>query len=68
MLEIPEAEAQNIVNTYRMTYATIPHLWRVLENIFVERRYYTYKNCLTFDRDKILLPNGMRLMYPNLRI
>ena len=51
-----------------MTYATIPHMWRVFENIFVERRYYTYRNCLTFDRDRILLPNGMRLMYPNLRI
>ena len=68
MLEIPEAEAQNIVNTYRMTYATIPHLWRVLENLFVEGRYYTYKNCLTFEKDKIVLPNGMRLVYPKLRI
>tara|TARA_R110002051_G_scaffold21001_3_gene56386 strand:+ start:6939 stop:8801 length:1863 start_codon:yes stop_codon:yes gene_type:complete len=72
IVEISEAEAQNIVTTYRVTYSHIPHLWRNLENILAERLSdpwpYFFRNSLTFKKGEIILPNGMSIKYPHLRI
>jgi len=72
VLEISEIEAQSIVTTYRVTYSQIPHLWRSLENILAERLSdswpYFFRNALTFKRGEIVLPNGMSIHYPRLRI
>ena len=72
ILEISEAEAQRIVNSYRVTYSQIPHLWRTLENILAERLYdsepYFFRNALTFKKGTIVLPNQMSINYPRLRI
>ena len=55
-----------------MTYSQIPHLWRSLENILAERLSdswpYFFRNALTFKRGEIVLPNGMSIHYPRLRI
>ena len=73
ILEISEAEAQRIVNSYRVTYSQIPHLWRTLENILAEMLYngaepYFFRNALTFKKGTIVLPNQMSINYPRLRI
>lgn len=63
--------AKRIVYLYRDTYKEIPALWGILEQ-YLERcidpaAMFTF-GPLTFLHDRILLPNGMPLLYPGLRI
>jgi len=73
-VEISEEEAQSIIETYRTSYPTIPKLWKkagkVLETI-IDNQIETFgrDDLLTVEGEKgILLPNGLYLRYPNLRI
>jgi len=73
-VEISEEEAQSIIETYRTSYPTIPKLWKkagkVLETI-IDNQIETFgrDDLLTVEGTKgILLPNGLYLRYPNLRI
>ena len=66
-------EAKRIIDTYRRTYPYIPELWKaaagVLPAIIGERTTAFGRNeLLKVDGSEgILLPNGLRLKYPNLR-
>lgn len=74
-IDIPEAECKRIVSLYRKTYYAIPHLWRQCQ-IAIEAMYNGYDAvvgsvhcrlvCSGADRT-ILLPNGMRLRFPDMQ-
>lgn len=74
-IDIPEAECKRIVSLYRKTYYAIPQLWRQCQ-IAIEAMYNGYDavvggvhcrlECSGADRT-ILLPNGMRLRFPDMQ-
>lgn len=63
--------AKAIIDIYRKTAAPVVDFWKVCEGLIETALYmgreHTYK-CLTFRKGEIELPNGMKLLYPNLRI
>lgn len=66
-----EADAKRIVYLYREVYSNIPALWSLLEQYLMKctdpSAMITW-GPLTFLHERILLPNGMPLIYPGLRI
>ena len=63
-------EAYDVVNTYRSTYSGVPSLWKKLELKLastINQNYYEQWRCLTFEKGKIHLPNGLALHYNDLR-
>lgn len=64
-----EKEAKRIVYLYRETYEQVPALWGFLETMVakcVEKDCLHTWNCLDFVHERILLPNGMPIIYPSL--
>jgi len=72
-VEVHADEAQRIIDTYRKTYPKIPELWKSASNILPaivgeQTTSFGRNGMLKVDGAKgILLPNGLRLKYPNLR-
>ena len=72
-VEVSEDEAKRIIDTYRRTYPNISALWKaaadVLPAIIREQTTsFGRGGVLKVDGSEgILLPNGLRLKYPNLR-
>jgi DNA polymerase len=72
-VEVPLEEAQRIINTYRSTYPKITALWKAAANVLPaiiseQTTAFGRNDILKVDgKDGILLPNGLRLKYPNLR-
>ena len=62
--------AKAIIDSYRRTAWPIVALWdlfsKLIDMSLYNGREYTHK-CLTFRKGEIELPNGMKLLYPNLR-
>jgi DNA polymerase len=63
--------AKRIIDMYRSTAHPVVTFWHMCSDL-IERSLYdgqefVYK-CLTFRKGEIELPNGMKLLYPNLRI
>jgi DNA polymerase len=62
--------AKAIIDTYRRTAWPIVALWGLFSELIHKSLYlgkeYQHK-CLTFRKGEIELPNGMKLLYPNLR-
>jgi DNA polymerase len=63
--------AKRIIDMYRETAYPVVSFWSMCSDL-IERSLYggqefVYK-CLTFRKGEIELPNGMKLLYPNLRI
>ena len=62
--------AKAIIDSYRRTAWPIVSLWdlfsKLIDMSLYNGREYTHK-CLTFRKGEIELPNGMKLLYPNLR-
>jgi DNA polymerase bacteriophage-type len=82
MLEIPhictEKEllvhclaAKAIIDKYRSTAHPVTSFWELLsvliQKSLIDGKEVTHK-CLTFRKEEIVLPNGMSLKYPNLRM
>lgn len=71
-IPMTEADAQRIVRLYRETYPKIPQLWRYLEQCAA--KYVTVRGSmfpspvadLIFAHERIILPNGMPIIYPSL--
>lgn len=63
-------QAKRIVYLYRDTYKEIPQLWRMLEQYLGKcidpKALFTF-GPLTFLHERIMLPNGMPLIYPGLK-
>jgi len=66
-------EAKRIIDTYRRTYPYIPELWKAAANVLPaiireQTTAFGRNELLKVDGSEgILLPNGLRLKYPNLR-
>ena len=63
--------AKRIIDMYRSTAHPVVSFWAICSNL-IERSLYggeefVYK-CLIFRKGEIELPNGMKLLYPDLRI
>ena len=63
--------SKRIIDIYRATAYQVVEFWDkcsvMLEKCLYEGEERKYK-CLTFRKEEIELPNGMKLLYPNLRI
>jgi len=63
-------ECMKLVTTYRSYYSNIPHLWRGLESFLPVTSSGTglmKVGPVIFAKHSVLLPNGMALIYHNLR-
>ena len=62
--------AKKIIDIYRATAHPVASFWEMcaglLQSSLVAGKEFAYK-CLTFRKGEIELPNGMKLLYPNLR-
>ena len=63
--------SKRIIDIYRKTAYQVVSFWEtcalLMEKCLYEGEEHQYK-CLTFRKEEIELPNGMKLLYPNLRI
>jgi hypothetical protein len=72
-VEVSEDEAKRIIDTYRRTYPRISELWKAAANVLPaiireQTTSFGRGGILKVDGSEgILLPNGLRLKYPNLR-
>jgi hypothetical protein len=61
--------AKKIIDKYREAASPVVNLWELcnalVNNSLYKGKPYVYK-CLTFDKERILLPSGLALKYPNL--
>jgi hypothetical protein len=61
--------AKEIIDRYRATAEPVVKFWGFLKQMLEECLHggatHTYK-CLTFEKGAILMPNGMRILYPEL--
>lgn len=68
-IKVDVQESQKVVNIYRDTYSHIPNLWRTLDRMLdvmaTPGGQATY-GPLVFKHQCVELPNGMKLVYPNL--
>jgi len=62
--------AKKIIDIYRQTAHQVVSFWDMLSGLIQTSLFggkeFTYK-CLTFRKEEIELPNGMKLLYPDLR-
>lgn len=62
--------AKRIIELYRLTAYPVVEFWglldRLLQSALADGQEYQHK-CLLFRKEEIVLPNGMSLLYPNLR-
>jgi len=62
--------AKKIIDIYRATAHPVVSFWGMCDSLLVKAlvggEEVVYK-CLTFRKNEIVLPNGMSLLYPNLR-
>jgi len=68
-VKLPDEMYGNIVQAYRKRYPAIKNQWYAMQDMLAcmaRGQKRTYK-CLTFDGDKVHLPNGMFLRYPRLQ-
>jgi DNA polymerase bacteriophage-type len=70
-----EEECKEIVKIYRGTNNKVVELWSEADNMlnnmidekFPKRIQFGEHGCVHYDKDGIILPNGFRIRYPNLR-
>jgi DNA polymerase len=73
-VDISLEEAKRIIDTYRLTYPQIVELWKdageALKAILQKQQTHLGRGGLlpVQGADGIILPNGLRLKYPNLRL
>lgn len=69
-VKIDILEAENLVSVYRTTYARIPSTWKYLEDCIAimagGQAKISFGPCV-LAKDSVVLPNGMALVYTNLR-
>ena len=72
-VSLEQEECQRIINVYRSTYEMIPRLWYSAGDALeaIQGNQSTFlddsNKIQVLGRDGFLLPNGLRLRYPNLR-
>lgn len=66
---ISEKEASLAISTYRRTNPFIPALWKKLDSklpALLRENGTTFQDLVEFGNEKIILPNGMYLYYPDI--
>lgn len=68
-IELSEQEGRRVVDLYRATYSMIPIMWRTLDRAIDVLAYGGDLRIgpVVFRKGEILLPNGLKLKYVNLR-
>lgn len=66
-IRLSDEEVSRLVQTYRSTYTTIPKAWRSADAAIKKGRVPFGRLGLELAGDRIHLPNGMSLHYPELR-
>lgn len=75
-VKVDDEEAKRIVGVYREKNDKIIELWGEADLMLEDMINGSFKNgpkvfgkhnCVFYDRDGIILPNGLRIRYPNLR-
>jgi DNA polymerase len=68
-LIVHSVSAKKIIDKYREAAQPVKTFWEMCDALIkrslVEGKPYTHK-CLTFEKEKIVLPSGLALRYPNL--
>ena len=62
--------AKRIIDTYRATAAPVVAHWTLLQELIEDSLYLGHETdvkCLHFEKERIVLPNGMALRYPDLQ-
>lgn len=62
--------AKRIIDTYRATAAPVVQYWNLLGKLIETSLYggrVVHHKCLRFEKERIVLPNGMALRYPDLK-
>jgi DNA polymerase len=72
-MEITDEEARRVVGLYRETYFNVPRLWQRAETLFPamvdgQTNRVPFGLFLTVRKNSIVLPSGLVLQYPNLRV
>lgn len=70
-VKMPDDMHKRIVYLYRDTYREIPNLWADLEALahhMIGSQGFFQWGPLTFTQDRIMLPNGMAIIYPGIHI
>jgi len=71
-MEFTSEEAHEVVSTYRTTYPGIPEFWSRATNMLLwttdKQKHGLRYRVFTIDDHAIALPNGMRLVYKDLRV
>lgn len=64
--------AKKIIDIYRATAHPVASFWELCQGLIVsallDGQEYDHKGALLFRKEEILLPSGMSIKYPNLRI
>lgn len=70
-IHLSREEACNAVNTYRSTHPFVKLMWDWLSYVAIpamaQKGCHLEKGPIVFQHHSILLPNGLSLLYPNLR-
>jgi DNA polymerase len=74
-IKLKEEQSKDLVKLYRDVNHKIVSLWREADNMlnnmidekFPKRIQFGEHGCVHYDKDGIILPNGFRIRYPNLR-
>jgi DNA polymerase len=72
-IDMTERECKRVVQTYRQTFWRIPELWDKLDQTIAamatvkHHRSELRRGSVLFGPKWVMLPNGMRLLYPELR-
>ena len=74
-VKLDEEECKRIVNVYRTKNDRIIALWREADDMLSTMMNSTIKaplpfgqhGCVKYDNEGVILPNGLRIRYPNLR-
>ena len=74
-VDVDEDEAKRIVGVYREKNHKVVELWgeadQMLESMMSEKidkpLSFGLHGCVTYDSEGVILPNGLRIRYPNLR-
>lgn len=70
--DITDEDAERAVDLYRSRYTRVPQLWYVLNSSIPllkdDKRHIVLGLPVHFEKEAIVLPSGLKMQYPNLRL
>lgn len=69
--DISKEEARRAVDLYRKRYTRVTQLWYILNSaipfLMDDKKHIVLGLPVTFEREAVVLPSGLKMQYPNLR-